>query len=253
MRRRHDGEIELLPETALRQIRKLATSKRVRRFNFSREHSHENRSDRRYRHDRTTHSERSIITRHHVTAIARDPAKIGPRANLEVRTGDVMKPETLVPAIATADVVVSSSSPPRDDPRQTIESVRTLTQAVATTAKTGNHSSRLIIVGGAGSLEIAPGVQLVDSPNFREAWKPIAIAHRDALTTLHKTPINWTYFSPAGLIRPGTRTGNYRVGTEQLVTDAKGESRISAEDYAVAMLDEIEKPRFIGQRFTAAY
>jgi uncharacterized protein len=190
---------------------------------------------------------------HQVTAIARDRAKIAARPNLEVRTGDVMKPETLMAAIATSDVLVSSCAPPRDDPRQAVDSVRTLTQAVATAAKTGNHSLRLIMVGGAGSLEVAPGVQLVDTPNFPEAWKPIALAHRDALAALRKAPINWTYFSPAGLIQPATRTGKYRVSTEQLVTDEKGESRISAEDYAVAMLDEIEKPRFIRQRFTAAY
>jgi len=190
---------------------------------------------------------------HQVTAIARDPAKVVAHANLEVRNGDVMKPETIIPAIATSDVLVSSCAPPRDNPSQAIDSVRTLTEAVATAAKTGNHSLRLIMVGGAGSLEIAPGQQLLDSPNFPEEWKPIALAHRDALAALRKAPINWTYFSPAGLIQPGTRTGNYRVGTEQLVTDAKGESRISVEDYAVAMLDEIEKPRFIRKRFTAAY
>jgi len=190
---------------------------------------------------------------HHVTAIARDPAKVAPRANLEVKTGDVMKPETLIPAIATSDVLVSSCAPPPDNPRQAIESVRTLTEAVASAAKTGNHTLRLLMVGGAGSLEIAPGVQLVDTPNFPEAWKPISLAHRDALAALRKAPINWTYFSPAAFIQPGTRIGRYRTGTEQLVTDAKGESRISAEDYAVAMLDEIEKPRFIRQRFTAAY
>ena len=190
---------------------------------------------------------------HQVIAIARDPAKVPPRPNLEIRAGDVMKPETLIPAIATTDVLVSSCSPPRDDPRQAIESVRTLSEAVATAAKTGNHSLRLLMVGGAGSLEIAPGLQVVDSPNFPEASKTIALAHRDALAALRKAPINWTYFSPAGLIQPGARTGKYRTGNEQLVTDQKGESRISAEDYAVAMIDEIENPRFIRQRFTAAY
>jgi len=109
------------------------------------------------------------------------------------------------------------------------------------------------MVGGAGSLEVAPGVQLVDAPNFPEAWKPVATAHRDALAALRKAPIDWTYFSPAAFIQPGTRTGKYRTGTEQLVADAKGESRISAEDYAVALVDEIEKPQFIRKRFAAAY
>lgn len=190
---------------------------------------------------------------HQVIAIVRNPAKIEPRPNLEVKTGDVMKPETLIPAVTTVEVLVSSYSPPRDNPREAIDSVRTLTEAVTAATKTGNPSLRLIMVGGASSLEIAPGLQLLDSPNFPEAWKPVASAHREALGALRKTPIDWTYFSPAALIQPGTRTGNYRIGTEQLVTDAKGESRISAEDYAVALLDEIERPRFVRQRFTAAY
>lgn len=190
---------------------------------------------------------------HHVTAIARDPSKIAKRPNLEVKLGDVMKPETVAPALNSADVLVSSCAPPKDDPRQAIDSVRTLTEAVTAASNAANRRIRLIMVGGAGSLEIAPGMQLVDTPNFPEAWKPIATAHRDALAALRKTAIDWSYFSPAGFIQPGTRTGKYRLGTEQLVTDAKGESHISAEDYAVAMLDEIEKPQFIRKRFTAAY
>ena len=92
---------------------------------------------------------------------------------------------------------------------------------------------------------------------FPAAWKPVASAARDALAVYRtegtNAGIDWTYFSPAAFIQPGTRTGQYRTATNQLVRDAKGESRISAEDYAVALLDEIEKPRFLRQRFTAAY
>jgi uncharacterized protein len=190
---------------------------------------------------------------HHVTAIARDPSKVAKRPNLEVKTGDAMKPETVIPALNGVDVLVSSCAPPRDDPRQAIDSVRTLTEAITAAGNAANRRIRLIMVGGAGSLEIAPGVQLVDTPNFPEAWKPIATAHRDALAALRKTSIDWTYFSPAGFIQPGERTGKFRLGTEQLVTDSKGESKISAEDYAVALVDEVEKPQFIRKRFTAAY
>ena len=190
---------------------------------------------------------------HHVTVIARDPSKVAKRPNLEVKKGDLMKPETISPAIGGCDVVVSSCSPPRDNPREAIASVATLDEAVTAADNAANRSIRLIMVGGAGSLEIAPGVQLVDAPSFPEAWKPIATAHRDALAALRRTSIDWTYFSPAGMIQPGTRTGKFRLGTEQLVTDGKGESNISAEDYAVALVDEIEKPQFIRKRFTAAY
>lgn len=190
---------------------------------------------------------------HHVTVIARDPSKIAKRPNLEVKTGDVLKPETLAPAIASSDVLISSCAPPPNEPRKAIDSVATLAEAVTAASDATKRSIRLIMVGGAGSLEVAPGVQMVDTPSFPEAWKGIALAHRDALAALRKTSIDWTYFSPAAFIQPGTRTGKYRLGTEQLVTDEKGESRISAEDYAVALLDEIEKPQFIRKRFTAAY
>jgi len=190
---------------------------------------------------------------HHVTVIARDPSKVAKRPNLEVKTGDVTKPETMTPAITGCEVFVSSCAPPQNEPRKAIDSVATLTEAVTAASKAAKRSIRLIMVGGAGSLEVAPGVQILDTPNFPEAWKPIATAHRDALAALRKTSIDWTYFSPAGLIQPGTRTGRFRLGTEQLVTDAKGESKISAEDYAVALVDEVEKPQFIRKRFTAAY
>ena len=190
---------------------------------------------------------------HHVTVIARDPSKVAKRPNLEVKTGDVTKPETMTPAIAGCEVFVSSCAPPQNEPRKAIDSVATLTEAVTAASKAAKRSIRLIMVGGAGSLEVAPGVQILDTPNFPEAWKPIATAHRDALAALRKVPIDWTYFSPAAFIQPGTRTGKYRLGTEQLVADAKGESKISAEDYAVALVDEIEKPQFIRKRFTAAY
>ncbi|HLZ57791.1 MAG TPA: NAD(P)H-binding protein, partial [Ktedonosporobacter sp.] len=110
-----------------------------------------------------------------------------------------------------------------------------------------------IVVGGAGSLEVAPGLHLVDTPDFPAAWKPTALAHRDALEVYRKANLDWTYVSPAALIAPGERTGTYRTGTDKLLTDEKGESRISAEDYAIAILDEVEHPHFIRRRFTVAY
>ncbi len=191
---------------------------------------------------------------HHVTAIVRDPAKLAEkRPNLEVKTGDALKPETLTSAITGSDIVISSYGPPATNPQEVVAAVRSLADAVAAASKTAGRRIRLIVVGGAGSLEVAPGVQLVHARNFPEAWKGIALAARDALNSLRTAPIDWTYFSPAGFIQPGTRTGKYRLGTEQLVVDEKGESRISAEDYAVAMLDEIEKPQFIRKRFTVGY
>jgi len=130
-------------------------------------------------------------------------------------------------------------------------------EGIQAAKETTGKPIRLIFVGGAASLEIAPGQILLDTPNFPPAWKPAASASREVLGTLRRegaaAGLDWTYFSPAMFIQPGERTGKYRLGTDQLVVDSKGESRISAEDYAVALVDEIEKPQFTGRRFTAAY
>jgi uncharacterized protein len=116
------------------------------------------------------------------------------------------------------------------------------------------HVKRLIIVGGAGSLEVSPGVQLVDTPDFPEAYKPAALAHRESLKMYQKEKeLECTYVSPAAEIAPGERTGNFRTGTNQLITDENGKSFISMEDYAVAIVDEILNPRHIRERFTVGY
>ncbi|MGD0956023.1 MAG: NAD(P)-dependent oxidoreductase [Candidatus Acidiferrales bacterium] len=195
---------------------------------------------------------------HKIAAIARDPSKIAEkRPNLTVKAGNILKPESVAAAAAGYDVVVSAYGPPQTDPQQVVAAARSLIEGIKTADQKTGKSIRVIMVGGAASLEVAPGVQLLDTPNFPPAWKGIASAHRDALQVLRaeasKAGVDWTYFSPAAFIQPGERTGKYRTGTDQLVADAKGESRISAEDYAVALLDEIEKPKFIGKRFTVAY
>jgi putative NADH-flavin reductase len=112
-----------------------------------------------------------------------------------------------------------------------------------------------VVVGRAGSLEVAPGVQVVDTPQFPAAWKGVAPAHRDALGVYRKEAggLEWTYFSPPALIESGERTGKFRTGTDQLLADDKGQSRISAEDYAIVLVDELENPKHVRARFTAAY
>jgi putative NADH-flavin reductase len=112
---------------------------------------------------------------------------------------------------------------------------------------------RLIVVGGAGSLEVSPGVQLVDTPDFPPAYKKLALAHRDALEIIRKAPFDWTYVSPSAEIDEGSRTGHFRTGANQLLVDSSGRSRISMEDFAVAILDEVEKPKFSRARFTVGY
>jgi putative NADH-flavin reductase len=115
--------------------------------------------------------------------------------------------------------------------------------------------NRLVAIGGAGFLLVRPGVSLIDSGMLPPVWMNIAIDHRNAKEIFEKEggQLDWTLLCPAAFIEPGVRTGKFRLGTDHLLTDTKGESRISAEDYAIALLDEVETPRHIRQLFTAAY
>jgi uncharacterized protein len=189
---------------------------------------------------------------HHVTALVRDTSGTGEhRAELDYHTGDIFRPETIATAAVGHDVVVSAYGPGKDEPNLVVKAAHALIEAL-----TRAEPIRLIAVSGAGSLEVKPGVQLVDSPDFPAEWKAIALAHREALDVYRKAGMaefDRTAVCPAALIEPGTRTGKYRTGTDQLLVDDKGKSYISAEDFAVAVVDEIEKPRFQGQRFTVAY
>jgi hypothetical protein len=113
---------------------------------------------------------------------------------------------------------------------------------------------RIINVGGAGSLEISPGVQLVDTPSFPEIWRQGANEQRKSLEIFRaEKDLEWTFFSPAIVIEPGSRTGRFRLGTDSPVFDEKGNSYISYDDYAVALIDELEHPSFIRRRFTIGY
>jgi len=185
---------------------------------------------------------------HAVTAVARNPDKIRPATGVTAVQGDVTNPAGVAALVKGADAVVSAYSPPRADPGMVV--------GVARSLLTGLRQAgvrRLILVGGAGSLEVAPGVQLVDTPSFPPAWMGIAQAHRDVLPVLKEADLDWTYFSPAALIEPGHRTGTFRLGGTRLVANDHGESRISAEDYAIALVDELEHPHHLRQQFTAAY
>jgi putative NADH-flavin reductase len=113
---------------------------------------------------------------------------------------------------------------------------------------------RMVMVGGAGSLEVAPGLQLIDTPAFPEQYKATAEGARQALQLLRKeASLNWTMLSPSAVIAPGQRTGVFRSGFDQLLTAADGSSHISVEDFAVALVDELEKPAHARQRFTVGY
>lgn len=187
---------------------------------------------------------------HELTAVSRDPMKLTlEHPRLHKLTGDALDPASVTAAVLGQDAVISAFGPGHHgDPQDVVRAARALTAGVKAAGV-----KRLLVVGGAGGLEVKPGLQLVDTPDFPAAWKPIALAHREALGVYRGADLDWTYLAPAALIQPGARTGHYRTGGAGLLTDAKGESRISAEDYAVAMLDELERPKHPRARFTAAY
>ena len=172
---------------------------------------------------------------HYVTAVARDTSKI-PSA-LKAVKDDLSSVEVVASIIAGADVVVSAYAPPQEN---TDALLGVTERQIAAVKKAG--TARLIVVGGAGLLEVAPGVTLIASGYLPEAYLPIATSHEKALGILKASDINWTYFSPAGYFEAGERTGKFRLGTTNLIANEKGDSRISFEDYAVALVDEIETP-----------
>jgi putative NADH-flavin reductase len=193
---------------------------------------------------------------HYVTAIARHPAKLGiHHPSLTTKAGNVLDPEQVTVLVKGHDAVISAYNPGWTNPKIYEEYLEGGRSILAGVKKAG--VKRLLVVGGAGSLEVAPGVQLLDTPEFPAQFKAGSSAARDYLAILKKeTELEWTYFSPAILMSPatsGVRRGVYRTGLDQPVFDKNGKSVLSVEDLAVAMVDELERPKHIRQRFTAAY
>jgi len=188
---------------------------------------------------------------HDVTSVVRHPenyTKI--HTHLKVAKGDLFNSQDVETGAFDQDAVVSAYSPAAGVPPSTITElavplINGLKQA---------HVKRLIIVGGAGSLEVAPGLQLVDTPDFPAIYKPVSLAHREALKIYQKeNDLDWTFVSPSAVIEPGERTGKFRTGTNQLLSDANGKSFITMEDYAVAVIDEIESPLHVREVMTVGY
>ncbi|MFD0768228.1 NAD(P)-dependent oxidoreductase [Bacillus sp. CGMCC 1.60114] len=190
--------------------------------------------------------EEALTRGHEVTAIVRDASRVETaHEHLHVVTGDIFNVDSIAKEAANHDVLISAFGPKHGEDEKLVEATHSLLQA----AKQAGVS-RLVAVGGAGSLEVAPGLQVVDTPAFPAEWKSIAFAHRDALEVYKQSDFNWTNLSPAAMIEPGERTGKYVTGTDQLLTDENGDSRITIPNYAVALLDEVENPQFPRQRFT---
>jgi putative NADH-flavin reductase len=185
---------------------------------------------------------------HQVTGVARNIDSLKAIPGVTTQTDDLSNVDAIAAVIKGADAVVTAYQPPPDNPDALVDVTRREIEAVA---KAGNM--RLLVVGGAGLLEVAPGVTLIKSGHLPPQYLPIAIAHEKTLAVLRVSNINWTYLSPAAFFIPGERTGKFRLGTKELIADSKGDSKISFADYAIALVNEIEKPHHERSSFSVGY
>lgn len=178
---------------------------------------------------------------HSVTAIARDPSRIAALPGVTAKAGDAYDADGLAVLLAGHDAAISSVHFVASDPRKLLDAVKR------------SGVSRYLVVGGAGSLEVAPGVLLVNTSEFPEAYREEALAGAAFLDLLRQEPeLDWIFLSPSAMFVPGERTGKFRIGKDQLLANDRGSS-ISFEDYAIAMVDEIERPVHSRERFTVGY
>jgi uncharacterized protein len=187
---------------------------------------------------------------HQVTALVTNPAKLPPESNLRIQKSDVLDTDNLAQILAKHDLVISAFSghAHSDVYGYYMRGIRSIIEAARKAAV-----PRLLVVGGAGSLDIKPGVQLLDTPDFPPQWKGTAEGARSALKLLREvTDLDWTVLSPPPLIHPGVRSGRYRTGDNQVIMGKEGPADISVEDFAIAMMDEAESATHRRQRFTVA-
>jgi uncharacterized protein len=188
---------------------------------------------------------------HEVTAAVRDPgAHTFQSDGLNVVAADATDPASVAQVAPGHDLAISTIGTGFGKTPETLSAAaRALLEGLSRAGV-----ARLIVLGGAGSLEVAPGVRVLDTPEFREEWKPDALAQAEALDVYRSaiTDVDWTYVSPAALLEPGERTGEYRTGEDRLLVDDEGNSAISMEDFAVALVDEAESAEHVRRRFTVA-
>jgi hypothetical protein len=178
---------------------------------------------------------------HQVTAIVRNPERVPALSGVVAKQGDVFNQNQIAKLVAGHDAVISAVHFTASDPHELIGAVRQ------------SGVSRYLVVGGAGSLEVAPGVRLIDTPRIPPAVKAEASAGVTFLDLLREErQLEWTFLSPSVMFIPGTRTGKFRLGKDKLLSNEQGSS-ISFEDYAVALVDELETPQHSRQRFTVGY
>jgi putative NADH-flavin reductase len=192
---------------------------------------------------------------HEVVGVVRDPEAVqspDPRVNLV--KGDATNADSVAKVVRGTDAVVSAISPRPNARGLPAPSLSANARALLKGLRSAGVK-RVLYVGGASSLEVAPGKALADTPDFPEIYRAEAREGRDALAIFRNEAkgLEWTYLSPAAEIAPGKRTGKYRTTGDQLLVDDKGKSFITFEDYAVAVLDELERPQHVAKRFGVAY
>lgn len=191
---------------------------------------------------------------HKVTAVVRFPEKVTMKhANLIVKQHDIMDEQIVRLFSGGMDAVISAYNPGWGDPNIAEDTKKGYASIIKGVKDA--KGPRLLIVGGAGSLYIEEGVRVMDTSMIPEAIAPAVKALADVFYGLegNERELDWTFFCPAGTIEPGKRTGNFKLGDNNLIVDKNGESKISVEDYAVAMIDELEEPAHRRRRFTIGY
>jgi len=192
---------------------------------------------------------------HEVIGVVRDPEAVkSPDPRVPLQRADATDARSIAAVAKEADAIICAISPRPNARGLAAPSLVAAARALLAGLREAG-TKRLIVVGGAGSLEVAPGQQLVDQPSFPEAYRGEALAARDALAVYRAegTGLDWTFVSPAIEIGAGERTGQYRTTDDTVLTDAQGKSYITFEDYAVALIDELERPQHVGKRFGVAY
>ena len=188
---------------------------------------------------------------HHVTAIVRDTSKLTPHPQVRAVAVDAQDPQALADVLKGHDRVISAYNPGWTAP-DIYDQYLKGASAIVEAAKAAH--SWLLVVGGAGSLEIAPGVQLVDTPDFPAEWKQGALAARDGLTALRReAALDWRFVSPPVFLEPGEKRGGYRLGGDQVLFSGDKPAGITVGDLANAVLNEAEQPAHLRQRFTLGY
>ncbi|MBS7662126.1 NAD(P)-dependent oxidoreductase [Pseudomonas lalucatii] len=189
---------------------------------------------------------------HLVTGLVRQPQKLPAHSALNAVAADAYDTEALAAALRGHDAVVHAFNPGWGQANIRERFVQGTRAIYAATRQA--DIQRLLVVGGAGSLYVAPGLQLIDTPDFPAEYKEGAEGARQALELIRtETALDWSFISPPALLQPGARSGQFRIGGDQLLMNGEAPASISVTDLAVAIIDELEQPQHIRQRFTVGY